>query len=176
MVQKRYDSLRQNYMEALSKKDPFEQIPEKENDDFVSIGMLWRRDIDMEKVLKSDKELIYYIRYDAGHMLYGNNNPDSKLYNSLADYYFGENGVELRIPWTMLNFSDPSRRLIHDDYYENYGRDNLEVRDIKVGIGDNDRNEIGLKPIELPTWKSNINYKERLKASYDIIKENWGHN
>ncbi len=176
MVQKRYDSLRENYMEALSKKDPFEQIPEKENDDFVSIGMLWRRDIDMEKVLKSDKELIYYIRYDAGHMLYGNNNPDSKLYNSLADYYFGENGVELRIPWTMLNFSDPSRRLIHDDYYENYGRDNLEVRDIKVGIGDNDRNEIGLKPIELTTWKSNINYKERLKASYDIIKENWGHN
>ena len=90
MVQKRYDSLRENYMESLSKKDPFEQIPEKDNDDFVSIGMLWRRNIDMEKVLKSDKELIYYIRYDAGHMVYGNNNPDSEIYNSLADYYFGD--------------------------------------------------------------------------------------
>lgn len=61
MVQKRYDSLRENYMESLSKKDPFEQIPEKDNDDFVSIGMLWRRNIDMEKVLKSDKELICYM-------------------------------------------------------------------------------------------------------------------
>lgn len=173
-VQRRYDSLRENYLESLSKEDPFEVVPEKNSDDFVSLGMLWQRDIDMEEVLKSDKELLYYIRYDSGRMVYGNNNPDSKFFNSLADFCYGDNGVEVRIPWTLLNFSDPSRKLVHDDYYENYGRDNLKVESIKVGIGDNANNNIELKPIQLSTWKSDIKYEERMKASYDIIKENWG--
>ena len=38
---------------------------------------------------------------------------------------FTDSGVEIRIPWQLLNFANPSEMLIHDDYYECYGVGNL---------------------------------------------------
>lgn len=34
--------------------------------------------------------------------------PGEAAYNSLADFFFRENAIELRIPWNLINFTDPS--------------------------------------------------------------------
>ena len=34
-------------------------------------------------------------------------------YDSLADFCFGEDCVEIRIPWALLNFANPAEMLIH---------------------------------------------------------------
>ncbi|MEW5920727.1 MAG: hypothetical protein AB1796_07250 [Bacillota bacterium] len=47
----------------------------------------------------------------------GNFNPESQDYNSLAMLHIngGKNRVELRLPWALLNFTDPSTRQVMDD-------------------------------------------------------------
>lgn len=54
----------------------------------------------------------------TGRLVHGNGNPQSPEYNSLADICFGDGLVEIRLPWLMLNFSDPSAVQIHDDYHD----------------------------------------------------------
>ena len=63
----------------------------------------------------------------------GNGNPAASDFNSLTDYCFAEHAVELRLPWELLNFSNPSEMQIHDDYYEKYGIENLSISSIQVG-------------------------------------------
>ena len=38
----------------------------------------------------------------------------------------GDGFVEIKIPWQLLNFADPTKMYIHDDYYEVYGVEYLE--------------------------------------------------
>ena len=174
MVQERYDSLRENYLEVLTKRDPYEQYPEVDVDKFVTIGMLWQRNVNLDFVLQSNVEIIRYTRFESGKLNYGISNPKSVDFDSLADFFFGKNGVEIRIPWTLLNFSDPSQQYIHDDYYKHYGREDLRIDEIKIGINGEKESPIAMNAIPLPQWNNNIQYEERLKASYEIIKEKWG--
>ena len=44
--------------------------------------------------------------------------------------------MELKLPWQLLNFADPSRMTIHDDYYENYGVDYITIDTMYLGLTD----------------------------------------
>ncbi len=106
-------------------------------------------------------------------LIYGNANPESPDFNSIADFCISGDYIEIRIPWQMLNFSDPSRMEIHDDYYNgNYGIKYTEINEIFAGIsGLNER--IELKPIILEGWGNSVTYHERLKNSYYIMQDLW---
>lgn len=178
MVQERYDSLRENYLEALSGEDPFENPPALDTDKFVTVGMLQQKGgtlDDMKDISEIDEflETEQFNRYETGKLHYGNGNVLSPDYDSLTDFCFAEDGVEIRIPWTMLNFSDPSQCFVHDDYYENYGREDLKVKDIYVGVGNTDSSKIVHSILPLSGWNQNYEYTERLKRSFDIIKQAW---
>ena len=58
--------------------------------------------------------------YETGLLRYGNGNPESEDYDSLADYYINEdnNFLEIRIPWALLGFTDPSTNEIMGDLYK----------------------------------------------------------
>ena len=62
--------------------------------------------------------------------------PPSPDFNSLADFIFAGDYVELKLPWQLLNFADPSRMTIHDDYYENYGVDYITIDTMYLGLTD----------------------------------------
>ena len=83
--------------------------------------------------------------------------------------------MEIRIPWQLINFSNPSRMMIHDDYYENYGIENLHIEKMYVGAGcfEKEKYKIILEPVSLDGWGEKVSYHERLKKSYYILQEYW---
>jgi Flp pilus assembly protein TadD len=54
------------------------------------------------------------IRYDRGILRYGTLDPNSKDYDALAEWHANTatNTIDVRIPWALLNVTDPSKNLI----------------------------------------------------------------
>ena len=121
LVQSRYDSVRENFLNEMEGKNPFEEYPEADASEFVPIRMAMENKTVLEQVNPETYPLRYLPAWKAGKLRHGNNNPDSETYDSLADFCYGDGCVEIRIPWALLNFSNPAQRLIHADYYKNYG-------------------------------------------------------
>ncbi len=176
-VQERYDGFIENYTDTLTKTDAFANPPLKNSEIFNVIGMLQqiqRADDSTYENMSIDDylEVLKVRRYDTGNFTYGISNPSSEEFNSLADFCFGTNGVEVRIPWTLLNFSDPSQCFVHKDYYECYGREDMKISEFYIGVGDVNNTNIDFAPIKLTPWNT-VEVEERLKSSYNIIKEAW---
>lgn len=171
-VQERYEALRATYCQEVYQFDTYEygHNPEADSDLFVNIDM----------ILQTATELIYNDQtvssevFETGLLTYGNANPYLPDFNSLADFHAGENGVEIKLPWQLLNFADPSRMMIHDDYYEgNYGIEFMHIDIINVGAGTIETPIIYMDKVELEGWGNRVTYHERLKKSYYIMKNLW---
>lgn len=169
MVQQRYNTLRAIYGREIYSINSYEKdnIPKKDSSIFEDINLItstqklvWDKD---NYIVKNEVSLL-----NTGKLTYGNGDSNSDIYNSLSDYYSSSNYIEIRIPWYLLNFIDPSTMKIHDDYYDNYGVESYSIEDVYFGIGS--KNEISLKRFSLDKWNNNVEYHERLKKSYDIIK------
>ncbi|MBE7094058.1 MAG: hypothetical protein E7367_05180 [Clostridiales bacterium] len=112
--------------------------------------------------------------YETGLLRYGNGNPAAEQYDSLADFMAGDGFVEIRLPWQMLNFYDPSTMKIYDDYYAHYGVVGTAIQKMYVGLaakGATERIQLGEKL--LVGWDNNVSYHERLKASYYVVQKAW---
>lgn len=170
LVHPRYEALRENYLYQINHEDPFIKFPKKNEPSFVEINMLCENkniidnDYDFEQIYQAKS----FDTYKTGQLLEGD-----QAYNSLADYKYGENGIEIRIPWQLLNFSDPIDGLIHDDYYQHYGVKSIPISNIYIGAGFNNSQEIKLTKMSLEK-QDDLKYNEYLKRTYYLIKENWG--
>ncbi|MBP1890431.1 hypothetical protein J2Z53_002026 [Clostridium moniliforme] len=126
------------------------------------------------KTYSERETLINEIEVEAGKLIYGNSNPSSKEYNSASDFYRGDNFVEVRIPYSLLNFMDPSQKKIQDDYYENFSFEPITIDEINIGatVKADKGNSIRLESnnYNLKSW-TKPKYHERLKESYYIIKK-----
>lgn len=172
LVQKRYNALDAIYGFEIYNKEPFSNPPDKNSPVFSSIRSLLKTKMDPIENLFGDPE--YSETFPTGILEYGNANPDSSNFNSLADFCYEGNNIEIKIPWSLLNFSNPSEMEIHDDYYEHYGVENLKIKEIYAGVGTNISSErIKLKPLVLKGWKNKVTYHERLKKSYYMLQDYW---
>lgn len=171
LVQERYEVLRAMYLNVTEKLDPYEFVPAKNTPVFKKINLL----LQTATILESNGSSAVAETYETGLLTYGNANPESTDFNSLADFIIKGDYIELKLPWQLLNFSNPSEMQIHDDYYENYGVENIGIREMYVGLGDeqNKGQIIELNPFVLTPWKHQVTYHERLKASYYIIQKIW---
>lgn len=111
-------------------------------------------------------------RYETGKLRYGNADPSASDFDSLADFCAGEGFAEIRIPWQLLNFADPTQMKIHDDYYEHYGVEYLTIDSMQVGAGEGS-NTIQMVPFDLKPLGKKPEYHERLKESYYILQGYW---
>jgi hypothetical protein len=112
--------------------------------------------------------------YETGLLTYGNANPDSVDFNSLADFNAGEGYIEIKLPWQILNFFDPSMMKIHDDYYEKYGVEGMIIDEMFIGVCDEvDSERVELGSVKLEAWEQEVTYHERLKQSYYILQSVW---
>ncbi|MPM75173.1 hypothetical protein SDC9_122164 [bioreactor metagenome] len=111
---------------------------------------------------------------DASHLRYGT------LVGSTNHWTMDGNHIEVRIPWTRINVSDPSSAQVLDDertFYSDPLRDQLSTSAtdalmISV-VAANKAGSIVLDATSnisytLPTWNQPV-YQERLKASYPLL-------
>lgn len=185
-VQDRYEKTKALYSDRIyknSKQKP--STPNKDSQNFEVVKMiLSERDyylnnkkININKSIKNKINILDKIEteaqvYQTGKFLYGNGNPNSNEFNSLSDYCFGDDFVEIRIPWRMLNFYNPSSMEINDDYYEHTDLRSIKIDKIYIGVGKGGE-KIDLEILELEGWGKRVTYHERLKESYYILKEYW---
>ena len=171
LVQERYEALRSTYSQRINGFDTYrkENIPEKISPIFVPINTIVEKKVLSENPLERNIDILI----ETGKLLYGNANPESQEFNSLADFISAGDYIEIRIPWQLLNFSDPSRMQIHDDYYDgNYGIKNTTISEIYIGAGSKSE-RIALKKLKLKGWGNKVTYHERLKQSYYIMQRLW---
>lgn len=167
LVQEYYDVLRAVDGYELSNSNSYIKKPEKDSNAFVKIRHL----IEPYSSNIFSRNFKNPTLIDTGVFKFGNANPDATNYNSQADFYEVAGNIEVRIPWQILNFSDPSKMLIHDDYYENYGVDSYKIDEMYIGLGT--KGDIALHSVALKGWNEKVTYHERLKKSYDIVKSEW---
>lgn len=168
-VQDYYNVLKAVDGYELNNKNSYVHHPNKDSDNFEEIELL----IEPYGTNIFSHNYKNALTVNTGALTYGNANPNDNNYNSQADYYENNGNVEIRLPWQILNFSDPSNNKIHDDYYENYGVDSYKIEEIYIGASLSGDQMIELKPYKLLSWNNNVTYHERLKKSYDIIKNSW---
>jgi hypothetical protein len=172
-VQERYEALRSTYSENVYKFDTYieENIPDKDSPKFVNIDMILKAEVFSDESGTEIKSEVF----ETGILTYGNANPKAKDYNSLADFIVSGDYVEIKLPWQLLNFADPSRMTIHDDYYDdNYGIEYITIDEMYIGLSDGTNGRrIPLYAQKLEGWENKVTYHERLKPSYYILQSVW---
>lgn len=173
LVQERYEALRSTYSENIWLYDTYAEgkVPERSSSRFVPIDMI----LQTATVLESGDVNAPSEVYETGKLRYGNANPKSKDYDSLADFCAEGDRLEIKIPWQMLNFSDPSRMEIHDDYYDgNYGIEHINISRMYIGAAAGvPEDRIAMKAAVLEGWDKKVTYHERLKPSYYMLQKYW---
>ncbi len=170
VVNERYEVLKVIYGDTYYGEIPYSDPPARDSSKFVDIYL----PITMQEYIR-DRANTQPTgkKSDTGRLRLGNANPDSDSYDSLADFAFGENAVEIRIPWQLLNFSNPSEMMIHDDYYEHYGIENLNIDKMSVGASADKSAPVSTGEIELEPWYKTVKTHERFKKSYYMLKDFW---
>lgn len=172
MVQERYEALRSTYSFEAYKFNTYEaeHIPDKSSPRFKNIDLILHK----KAVTTARSDEVLALTFRTGNLVYGNANPDNSKFNSLADFCANGDYIEVRLPWQMLNFGDPSNMMIHDDYYENYGIEFIEIDKMYVGISDGGDTRTELSPFKLKKWGNSVTFHERFKSSYYVFQELWG--
>lgn len=109
---------------------------------------------------------------NTGKLKYGINNPNSEFYDCLADFYYHEGKIEIRIPWGLLLFSNPARCEIIDDLYANQEISFTTIDSIAWGLGFNKNKNVELEKYQLKGWTKLI-YHERFKETYYILQQKY---
>lgn len=170
LVQERYETLRAMYSHEVNNFDAYLSEVDADTPVFKRIYLMLQT---ATPLLSGNWEETAEI-YETGLLTYGNANPESDEFNSLADFIFSGDCIEIRIPWQLLNFGNPSEMMIHDDYYENYGVEFIEIDRMYVGAAaDDSPSRIRMPALELEGWGKDVTYHERLKESYYIVKDYW---
>lgn len=170
VVQERYEILWAMHAYETDREDAYDEIRSASSPVFRTIDLM---------VQRRDPVPIgaWYpaVTYETGKLRYGNANPAAADFDSLADFMFTENGVEIRIPWQMLNFGDPAERQIHDDYYKNYGVEYIQIDEMYVGFSTADAADARIRtaPFALEGWDAEESSHERLKRAYYMLQEYW---
>ena len=171
LVQERYDSLRENFLFEITGEDPFVDYPARDSSAFVPVGMALKNGTLVDESVTRTPEEIQKLRalavFETGRLSAGSGSKSS----AQPDICFGEDAVEIRLPWLLLNVADPSHMLVCSDYYENYGVETHGVSEIWMGLGDG-TDEIKMENLAVTGWLSPKTH-ERLKESYGIVRAAW---
>ncbi|MDV2686418.1 hypothetical protein RYX56_18780 [Alkalihalophilus lindianensis] len=174
-----YDSFKYDYWYEFS-NTPYQAT--KNSGEFNPIYLA----LNQEMLIPNQNKVVPFSYYETGKLKHGVGNPESADYNSLADFYVNETLgiIELRIPWMMLNITDPSSLEVIDDLFIHNGAEGrLTIEGINVGVLLLENNQIidsfpTMEEEELPklhkySWEEweIPEYEERLKQSYYYIQE-----
>lgn len=169
LVQEYYNNIYALYGSESGKDNMYIDIPNKDVGQFDLIKQLSRK-----FMYDENGGIREAVLEDVGILRYGNSNPDEEDYDSLTDFMISGNNLEIRIPWALLNFSDPSRMMIHDDYYKNYGVEFINIQELYAALTIAKASETIQIPsgrLELIGWGDSPKWHTRLKKSYYDVQD-----
>jgi len=173
MVNMRSNADFMRFHEEKTGENPFAFVPTRWESEFVPIMAALQNHLILSRheLLTNTKRRLFSV--ETGLLTHGINNPAHAHFNSLADFCYGDKLVEIRLPWMMLNFFDPSTTRVHDDYYDNFGVEGISISDIYIGVARADCSYVAMSSVTLKPWRGNLQFHERLKLSYFIMQEAW---
>lgn len=172
LVQEYYDILWATERREIWEEDAFIHPPEKDSQVFHPIWQFLRG-----KIMMMNGEVLEPWLFPTGELVCGDANPEHEAFDSLADFTIKGEHIELRIPWSMFNFSDPSQMRIHDDYYRHYGVEELKIDSMDISMQILQDGLKSIKPfgtLELKGWGNHPTWHTRIKASYYAMQEVYG--
>ncbi|GAA3411371.1 hypothetical protein ACFFNY_19905 [Paenibacillus hodogayensis] len=159
--------------------------PEEQQKDDSGVFLPWKLTVGLAMEPPDSKFNMPFEDVLVGKLQRGTNDFSSTQYNSLAGWEAKGTTVEVRIPWMMLGFSDPSSKQVIT--YEDSGKAFLtkategvrilpwiSERAEAAGAGAGSAaKQVSLEAIKPYTWDGwNVaQYVERLKPSYERMKE-----
>ena len=114
---------------------------------------------------------------NIGEMHYGVSDPGSPDFNSLSDYYIQGQVLEMRIPWMMLGFTDPSSHQVWTYPYREkalkYTTTTSAGVNVEAGIQAGGSGVVKMTAPLFYQWnKWEVpNYHERKKESFYVLKD-----
>jgi hypothetical protein len=151
--------------------------------------------------IRNQNRVIPFETHETGKLRWGITDPQSTSYDPLSDLYGSSstNTIELRLPWNLLNFKDPSRKEGMGDVWKGGLGSSSHIEKINIGVVtykpdengnatgepgevniadsinppvDSKLTSINFYSYDYPKWDLPP-YHERLKDSYYIIKETY---
>ena len=109
---------------------------------------------------------------EVGILKSGNANPNSKSFYSNADFFVKGDRIEIRIPWQLLNFTDPSNSTIVSGIDEGgFKAKEKKINKIYASAYFDDETDIeDFGKLKLKGWTKPV-FFERLKDSYYILQD-----
>jgi hypothetical protein len=181
LIDSYYDTFYYHYGQMLKMIPTETEVGKKNNGTYHPVRLTLNKELTINRQERSIK--VPFSSDETGQLLYGNGNPESDQYNSLADFYQKSGVLELRLPWLMLNVKDPSQKQVMGDVWSSDGiNSTVTIDSISAAILVLDtKNELIQR---LPStkgdwmhytwgnWDKPV-YHERLKKSYDILKNSF---
>ena len=140
----------------------------------------WKLMLNRPLYLPETERTIPYQEFDVGVLNPGVSDPESPEFDNLADWYAEGNVLEVRIPWMMLGFTDPSTHHVWDNFYSAGGISTAETEELRVypalrttsDSSEAQEKDVSVEPIhyEWDGWDAPKFY-ERQKKSYPIMRE-----
>ncbi|MED4455281.1 hypothetical protein [Metabacillus fastidiosus] len=185
LIDSYYDTFAYHYGEMLKMIPESPYASTRNNGVYHPIRLTLNKELTIKR---EGKEItIPFESYEAGKLKLGNTNPNSKQFDSLSDYYINkESGIlELRLPWLLINFKDPSQKEIMGDIQSEKGiASSQKIKGISAAvIVGNDKNSVEDSAPKAQDQRINNwlhyswdnwdepEYHERLKKSYEIMQQ-----
>lgn len=103
---------------------------------------------------------------ETGVLTFGVTNPTAENFNSLADYCRRDDCLELRLPWQLIGFMDPSTLQVLSPLTDSGEISAMPLDQLMVGFGFPGQETIALVEIGLQPWGDTPTWYLRLKDSY----------
>ena len=111
---------------------------------------------------------------ETGILRSGNGNLRSRSYDSLTDYAYNSGILEMRIPWQLLNFMDPSEGQVVSSFGNGQITQFTPLHVDAIHIGGGLTNSFMMGPLNLGKYALHFwdlpTYHERLKPSYYSLR------
>ncbi|GGN93638.1 hypothetical protein [Saccharibacillus kuerlensis] len=144
----------------------------------AGIYLPWKLALNRELYLPETKVETPFEAFNVGKLHWGTNDPDSERFNNLSDWYLQGDTLEIRIPWMLLGFTDPSSLKVWDYLYKNdtitpIDSNGVSVSAVLSSASDSAASRSVTPSSRLYTWDGwdLPAYHEREKKSYAILKE-----
>ncbi len=171
VVDQYYDAFYYQYGELYKMMSLVGDVRTKNSGVFNPMRMCFGYDL----VVPTTREIVPFKYFETGRLIYGNANPKSEDYRSLADFCYGDGRLEIKIPWQLLNIMDPSERKVMDDFYTTQVFKAIDFEFIRMGLGIKPSGAQsvyifidGQYSYDKWSWPT---YHERLKPAYYELQE-----